>query len=108
MALREFIIFEPPRPGAHPSGINGGLGASLIGVCDDGKATISSNDLLNILKAIIAVDPVSFVGGRHSRWICHYCGGRASFSADESMFKVVKHRGNCQWIAAKNYLADHA
>ncbi len=54
--MRQCVIFEPARPGTHPSGINGGLGASLIGACDDCKAMISGNlfDLVEGLKTIDA------------------------------------------------------
>ncbi len=99
MALRECIIYEPPRPGAHPSGINGGLGASLLGVCDDGKATISNNDLLNALKAIVAVEPM------RNDYRCHHCRVGAQW-IERDKFKI-DHRKDCPWFAAKNYLADH-
>ncbi len=75
----------------------------------NGKATISSNDLLNVLKAIVAVDPAVISGsGIHIAHRCHYCRGLTKWSTDELKFNVAKHRKNCPWLAAKNYLADHA
>ncbi len=109
------VTFVPPRPDAHPSGINGGLGASLIGYCDDGNETVSGNkgfqlaDIVRILKAIVDVDPVVFSGsGLHTAYRCHYCKGLAKFSADELKFNHVKHRLNCPWMAAKSYLDANA
>ncbi len=93
------VTFVPPSPGAHPSGINGGLGASLLGVCDDGKATISSNDLLNVLKAIVAVDPIF-------RYYCCHCKSPATWDSPDT-YHVV-HRIDCPWLLAKNYLTGHA